>query len=386
MIASLKLGAAAWVLLAFWPIHGNGRHVLLDAVLSDNPPPGQSDASCAHLVRAGLDEGVGAKGRPLVERAPHGQRHAQELVAVRVSGCERFVENAFQMEQRSITKNLNEIKSALESGKPVQSISPAFEWAQSGEWVYINAKMSHKLDAPATLNVVSEGVEMSDRSLKFAASKDHKRFALDLALHANIDPDPSSISWGSVGRVTFTLKKATGGVVWPSLLAEGQKKPVNMHVWWSKQEEYADEIDAIEEAVSEAAAAKTSKSGGDDAAGVQAAADASGEGVGAAAAAGDEGKGERESKPMTAEERMEKAKKEVSTAFSKEKKARFEELEREKRAAAKSIDAEATAKKKQAEEALRMKKAVVDEQFEELVQKKHAEIKAAAQASDRTEL
>ena len=32
MIASLKLGAAAWVLLAFWPIHGNGRHVLLDAV------------------------------------------------------------------------------------------------------------------------------------------------------------------------------------------------------------------------------------------------------------------------------------------------------------------------------------------------------------------
>lgn len=71
------------------------------------------------------------------------------------------------------------------------SISPAFEWAQSGDWVYINAKMSHKLDAPATLNVVSEGVQMGERSLKFAASKDHKRFALDLALHADIDPDVS---------------------------------------------------------------------------------------------------------------------------------------------------------------------------------------------------
>lgn len=57
--------------------------------------------------------------------------------------------------------------------------------------MYINAKMSHKLDAPATLNVVSEGVQMSERSLKFAASKDHKRFALDLALHADIDPDVS---------------------------------------------------------------------------------------------------------------------------------------------------------------------------------------------------
>lgn len=51
--------------------------------------------------------------------------------------------------------------------------------------------MSHKIDAPATLNVVSEGVQMGDRSLKFAAAKDHKRFALDLALHADIDPDVS---------------------------------------------------------------------------------------------------------------------------------------------------------------------------------------------------
>lgn len=71
------------------------------------------------------------------------------------------------------------------------SISPAFEWAQSSEWVYINAKMSHKLDAPATLNVVSEGVEIGQRSLKFAASKDQKRFALDLKFYADIDPQVS---------------------------------------------------------------------------------------------------------------------------------------------------------------------------------------------------
>lgn len=70
-----------------------------------------------------------------------------------------------------------------------RSIAPAFEWAQSVDWVYINAKMSHKLDAPATLNVVSEGVEMGERSLKFSAVKDRKRFALDLAFHAGIDPE-----------------------------------------------------------------------------------------------------------------------------------------------------------------------------------------------------
>lgn len=36
---------------------------------------------------------------------------------------------------------------------------------------------------------------------------------------------PSTISFGSVGRVTFTLKKAKGGVKWPKLLADAQKKP-----------------------------------------------------------------------------------------------------------------------------------------------------------------
>lgn len=72
---------------------------------------------------------------------------------------------------------------------PASSISPAFEWAQSGDWVYINAKMSHKLDAPATLNVASEAVDIRPRSLKFSATKDQKRFALDLALHAEVDPE-----------------------------------------------------------------------------------------------------------------------------------------------------------------------------------------------------
>lgn len=49
--------------------------------------------------------------------------------------------------------------------------------------------MSHRLDSPATLNVVNEGVHMEGKSLSFAAAKDQKRFALDLSLHAEIDPE-----------------------------------------------------------------------------------------------------------------------------------------------------------------------------------------------------
>lgn len=48
----------------------------------------------------------------------------------------------------------------------------------------------------------------------------------DCVLHRRLNTlQPSTISFGSVGRVTFTLKKAQGGVKWPKLLDDAQKKP-----------------------------------------------------------------------------------------------------------------------------------------------------------------
>eukprot|EP00903_Cladosiphon_okamuranus_P012569 g11767.t1 len=392
MVRSWRSCVVALCVLASYPTYTTGKHVLLDKILSDNPPPGQSDASCAHLVRVGLDEGVDAKGKPMVEPEVHHLVRAMRMswwecasaVANALAKYGSEVEDAFQMEQRSITKHLNEIKSALQRGKPVQSISPAFEWAQSGDWVYINAKMSHKLDAPATLNVVSEGVQMGERSLKFAASKDHKRFALDLALHADIDPDTSTISFGSVGRVTFTLKKAQGGVKWPKLLDDEHKKPVNMHVWWTKQEEFSDELDELEEAAAEATerAEKAKKQKKE-------------EGTGTEDAGGDDPDAEKKAaaeaarisaESMSPQRRLAAEKKKANAALSKEKKARIEELEKEKRAVAKSIDEDAAAKKKEADEVLQAKKKVVDEEFEAIVKQKHAEIEAEHNAKERAEL
>ncbi|CAM9934847.1 unnamed protein product [Scytosiphon promiscuus] len=385
MAPSWRYGVAILGALAL-PSCTSGRHVLLDKVLSDNPPPGQSDASCAHLVRVGLDEGLDARGKPIVERTPPDHRDADELVAVRIRRGECLVEDAFQMEQRSITKQLNEIKSALQKGKPVQSISPAFEWAQSGDWIYINAKMSHKLDAPATLNVVSEGVQMTERSLKFAASKDHKRFSLDLALHADIDPDPSTVSFGSVGRVTFTLKKAKGGVKWPKLLDDEQKKPDCCSPSRAIARQYSPTREwsscPVTLLFSESSCRKalaTEKKSHDsprssltrlekpyeDPDGVKGA---------AASAAADS---------MSPERRLASEKKKVATALAKEKKSsRMEELEKEKRAVAKTIDADAAARKKEAEEALRAKKAVVEDEFASLVKQRHAELEAEHERSE----
>ena len=57
-----------------------------------------------------------------------------------------------------------------------------------------------------------------------------------LDLHAEIEPDESSWREAAVGRVIFTIKKAGEKAAWPRLLAEGAKKPQNMHMWFDKQE------------------------------------------------------------------------------------------------------------------------------------------------------
>lgn len=71
------------------------------------------------------------------------------------------------------------------------SISPAFQWAQSPDSVFLNVKFSHKWDTPATLGCEADKVDFADRSLRFAtvcASK-RKNFALNLDLLRDIDAE-----------------------------------------------------------------------------------------------------------------------------------------------------------------------------------------------------
>lgn len=160
------------------------------------------------------------------------------------------LESIYHTEQRNISKQLNSLRSLLESNKPMQELTPAFEWAQSGEEVFINVKFAHKLDAPATLGVVVDAVDLSEGGLILrGSSPGRKQFVLDIQLHGEIDPKASSWALASVGRCTLQLKKRQPAPSrWPFLLAEGSKRPPNMHMWWAKHEQYASELEALEEA------------------------------------------------------------------------------------------------------------------------------------------
>jgi len=181
------------------------------------------------------------------------------------------VQGAISLEARSITGKLSALKSALESARPPsQIIVPALQWAQSPDSVFLNVKFSHKMDAPATLDVVVDQVEFTNRTLRLRASKERKAFELDLALFGAIDPERSTWTLGSVGRITVTLAKqladdgasaspkgasegasegASKGVKWGGLLAPGAPRPkgAQMHLWWDRQKEFEAALEKLED-------------------------------------------------------------------------------------------------------------------------------------------
>jgi hypothetical protein len=152
------------------------------------------------------------------------------------------------VESRIVSKRIADLKEVIESSLPVQVIAPAYQWAQSATEVFLSVKFSHKLDAPATLNVEANTVTVTDQKLSLEASNGRKSFVLDLDLFGEVQGgDAASFSMASVGRMTFTLKKKEGErSKWPRLLATEGKKPGNQHFWYSQAEQYTDELDELD--------------------------------------------------------------------------------------------------------------------------------------------
>lgn len=90
-----------------------------------------------------------------------------------------------------------------------------------------------------------------------------------------------------------------------------------MHVWWAKQEEYAEDLDDLEEAAADAAIKAANVEG-----------EAMADGAGAGSPAEEDKEGERAAAeevttPPTAEARLEKTMKGAMSILSKEKKSRW---------------------------------------------------------------
>ena len=124
-----------------------------------------------------------------------------------------------------------------------QRVPPAFQWTQNDTAIFILLKYSRRFNAPGAVDVSDFNCTFTDSTLLFSAIGGHsgKRFeyALTLDFFDYIDPDNSSWSVGSVGKVTLTISKERRAR-WPRLLLSTQKID-NMHYWL----EYGEKMDKI---------------------------------------------------------------------------------------------------------------------------------------------
>ncbi|OII78102.1 CS domain-containing protein [Cryptosporidium andersoni] len=142
-----------------------------------------------------------------------------------------------------IRKHLDELVRLLNKRHAeIALLSPAFQWAQSRDFIFLNIKFTYRWNAPGALKVENEVVSITNNTFYFSAlgshSQEMKRYELKLKLFDEIDTDKSEWSFGSVGKLTCTLAKKESNVKWPRLLKDQNEKIPNMHIWWEMKEKF----------------------------------------------------------------------------------------------------------------------------------------------------
>lgn len=127
-----------------------------------------------------------------------------------------------------------------------QKVSPAFQWAQSMNHVFIQIKFAHRHDSPGCLEIKDQSVELYQNMLYFKGycvlGDIPIRFELNLEMFQNIKKEESTWDFSSVGRFQLTLKKEMAGMYWDRLLKDEKENIHNMKVWFEMRAKYEDEL------------------------------------------------------------------------------------------------------------------------------------------------
>ena len=151
--------------------------------------------------------------------------------------------DVFNLEQRALAAKLSALKSTVEGRRPMPVITPAFQWAQSTDHIHLNLKFAHIWSAPATLNVEVKHVTIAGTSLLLEASDGKKLFKLELEFEGELDKEQSNWSMASVGRMSFTLRKADAPSRWSKVLINKGRGQVSR--WSDMAEKHEKELNLL---------------------------------------------------------------------------------------------------------------------------------------------
>ena len=146
----------------------------------------------------------------------------------------------------TITKNLEAINNKYRfSEKDYQIVSPAFQWAQSLSFVFIEVKFAHRHDSPGCLEINNLKVDINGTHLYllgYCVLGDIPiKFELNLETYSSFDKEGNEMKFGSVGRYQMQLKKKESNY-WERLLADKERIISNMKIWFELRNRYESEI------------------------------------------------------------------------------------------------------------------------------------------------
>lgn len=139
-----------------------------------------SEEDCLALLGSNDMESSHVKSSHVGSAMKRGFWKCAKDIASLLQGNGHDIRNEIDLETRQIIKELTAIKTAIENAMPINVITPAFQWAQGPNDIFLNVKFAHKLDAPATLNVEVENITISNNSVTIRASDGKKAFQLSL--------------------------------------------------------------------------------------------------------------------------------------------------------------------------------------------------------------
>lgn len=129
----------------------------------------------------------------------------------------------------------------------MQVFSPAFQWAQSADSIFLNIKFAFRWSAPGALSVTDEVVRVENNTFYFSGIGEHsqvrKKYELNLPLFSEIIANATEWSFGSVGKLTVTMKK--NAVSNWLRLTESTGRISNSGIWWDMQEKHKKSIDDL---------------------------------------------------------------------------------------------------------------------------------------------
>eukprot|EP00930_Biecheleria_cincta_P062051 TRINITY_DN47565_c0_g1_i1.p1 TRINITY_DN47565_c0_g1~~TRINITY_DN47565_c0_g1_i1.p1 ORF type:complete len:411 (-),score=68.27 TRINITY_DN47565_c0_g1_i1:19-1251(-) len=118
----------------------------------------------------------------------------------------------------------------------------AMQWAQNDTHIFLGVKYATRWSAPGAIEIVDLSVKITPSAFELEGFGHHssirKRYTVELPLFADADPERSSWSAASVGRMTATICKAKAER-WPRLTKSKGKSKHQITSWLDMEERWA---------------------------------------------------------------------------------------------------------------------------------------------------